>query len=107
MKVKYLFSLSTLFLSIALSQNEYSSAVLPPGVWEMTVEVKPQTEWCFITLITTLGPLIIEYTVVDSKGKLGQNGELDINFRVTGPLVKKEGGSVATVLHSENKQGER
>ena len=73
---------------------------------EMTVEVKPNTEECFFTPITKPGPLEIEYMVMDSKGQLGQYGELDINFRVTAPLVKKEGGSVATVLHSENKQGE-
>ena len=74
-------------------------------VW-LTVEVAPKTEECFFTPITSLGPLVVEYMVMDSKGELGQYGELDINFRVTAPLVKKEGGSVATVLHSENKQGE-
>ena len=73
---------------------------------EMTVEVAPKTEECFFTPITTLGPLTVEYMVMDSRGELGQYGELDINFRVTTPLVKKERGSVATVLHSENKQGE-
>ena len=73
---------------------------------EMTVEVAPKTEECFFTPITTLGPLTIEYMVMDSRGELGQYGELDINFRLTTPLVKKERGSVATVLHSENKQGE-
>ena len=73
---------------------------------EMTVEVGPKTEECFFTPITTLGPLVIEYMVMDSRGELGQYGELDINFRLTSPLVKKERGSVATVLHSENKQGE-
>ena len=72
----------------------------------LTVEVAPKTEECFFTPITTLGPLVVEYMVMDSKGELGQFGELDINFRVTAPLVKKEGGSVATVLHSENKQAE-
>ena len=73
---------------------------------EMTVEVAPKTEECFFTPIATLGPLTVEYMVMDSRGELGQYGELDINFRVTTPLVKKERGSVATVLHSENKQGE-
>ena len=73
---------------------------------EMTVEVAPKTEECFFTPITTLGPLTVEYMVMDSRGELGQYGELDINFRVTTPLVKKERGSVATVLLSENKQGE-
>ena len=72
----------------------------------MTVEVAPKTEECFFTPITTLGPLVVEYMVMDSKGQLGQYGELDINFRVTTPLVKEEGGSVASVLHSEKKQGE-
>ena len=74
-------------------------------VW-LTVEVAPKTEECFFTPITSLGPLVVEYMVMDSKGELGQFGELDINFRVTAPLVKKEGGSVASVLHSENKQAE-
>ena len=59
--------------------------------------------------------------VMDSQSKLGQYGEIDIDFRkknppknriiqifrVTAPLVRKEdGGSVATVLLSENKRGE-
>ena len=73
---------------------------------EMTVEVAPKTEECFFTPITALGPLVVEYMVMDSRGELGQYGELDINFRVTTPLVKKEKGSVATVMFSETKQGE-
>ena len=73
---------------------------------EMTVEVSPNTEECFFTPITTLGPLVVEYMVMDSRGELGQYGELDINFRVMTPLAKTEHGSVASVLHSENKKGE-
>ena len=73
---------------------------------EMTVEVAPKTEECFFTPITVLGTLVVEYMVMDSRGELGQYGELDINFRVTTPLVKKEKGSVATVMFSETKHGE-
>ena len=64
-----------------------------------TVVMEPKTEECFVTPITTRGPLVVEYMVMDTE----LDRELDNNFRVTTSLVR---GSMATMLHSEKMQGE-
>ena len=59
--------------------------------------MEPEKEECFVTPITTLDPLVVEYLVMDSMGeheRFVDPGELGISLRVT---------TSQKVLHSDNK----